>query len=236
MGDVRARIKENALETVGGGVPSAVLSDLTEDELDAAIDALGAERLEFVDEHGGELYATSEVFRHVMKHRGVMVEHSQTWPDPRDVEEKFGPLSEETRERAEAAFGDAMEMGPSGYGELLDAYRTLTDGELADLTYLNEGDPVEGEDVRLVVEHADRRFETTLPTTDREVDVGGLVELLNEVLDATVDTDERFGWSNVHGEHTVGVWFERDIPCQMLDTYYQGALYSRAAKAQADTD
>lgn len=229
MTDTRAEIQERALATVDDTFPVEMLTDATDEEIEAALDDYQRElNLEKRAEYASRMYVTSEILRRVMVERGIMFEYSKRWPDTEDVDDRLSldNVAEEAKKDFVAAIEEAEEQAPIGYAELVEGYVALTGGLLDDMSYVTHGDPVAGEDVRVVCEHDDRQFEAVLETADRRADVDGLGELLNRVVAETTDADRRFCWTDVDLAYTVGVWFVEDVPCQMLDAYYAGALNS----------
>lgn len=229
MTTTRTDIEELVREAVEEILPVEVLVEVTDEETAAALDDYQQELdLAKRAEYGSETYVTSEILRRMMIRRGIMFEYSKRWSDQEGAEGRLSldDVPEESKEGFVEALEEASERAPTGYGELLEGYVALTGGLLDDMSYVTHGDPVAGDDVRVVCEHDDRQFEAVLETEDRRADVDGLGELLNRVVAETTDADRRFCWTDVDLAYTVGVWFVEDVPCQMLDAYYAGALNS----------
>lgn len=208
----------------------------TDEEIAAVMDAYEADGPSLAEQYDdlGESFVAAELALLFFERRGVLVNHDSKWFDAERAAEdlaEWEQLDEEAHRQLLEMTADASQDAPENYDELLGRYVGLTDGLLDDLAWEVAGDHSDDE-VAVRCERVGEEFEATLDGGN-EVDVEGLVGLLNRVVAETTDSNRRFteldGWVN-----RVYVFFIVEAYTDPLEDYFSQAVASFQTHVQAE--
>lgn len=195
MTDARDALHERIKGDLGPWVSYGLIDGgPTDEEVDAVLDVYeegGAPLSERYEDFGKSFVAA--VILSFFERRDAVVTHGPRWADAEraaDVLAEREGLDEETRRQPREMAEDATRRAPADYDELLGRYVGLTDGLLDDLSWDVAGDHSDDE-VVVRCGRAGTEIEATLDDGD-EVDVHGLVDLLNRVVAETTESNDRF--------------------------------------------
>jgi hypothetical protein len=136
----------------------------------------------------GVTHIVAELLLSYFEHEDVAVTHRKVFPTESNLTDmiRSGELSEAETELVES-YTERRSEDPQSYRELFELYLSLAGDLLTGLEYrINEGadrDPATDEAVRARLERDGQSFETTLRTTDSEIDVESVLSVLNRVVD-----------------------------------------------------
>lgn len=212
------------------------IDPVADDEIETVIDEHEADyALADRYETFGETYVAAQLIFRVFERKGVALRHDEEWvgADRGLVElAERADIDEEDREVLSDVEANAERWAPEDYDELLADYVALTDGLLDDLSWDVEGDRRADDTVQVGCERDGHQFETELDAEGSEIDVDGLIELLNRVVAETTDDDRRFALIPTWMSTNAHVFFVDDVGT--FENYFSFARGSLQRKAREE--